>query len=199
MAYAFIQRGSSGNVFLAVPVTGSSFSIPSEMMKTSHLAEGQQLSEVEFFSLLEKVHRYTCRKKALAFLTTREHARAELHLKLVQKGIPVDIIQETLDRLEEEHLLSDERFSEQFIAFRQRRNPEGAPLLIMRLTQKGIDRTVAQKVVYSWFSDDEAVKNAIIIAARKIQRRAKSHDIKQLLKHRGFSIEHIEDALASEE
>lgn len=171
MAYATIERGASQNGYFAVPVEGSSFFISNQQFSQLGLSHKQSLSEAEFLSLRSKLIGVRCRQKALDYLATREHCRQELVLKLLLKDFPRDVIDEQLSRLEEERFLSDQRYAEQFVISRQRKNPEGSSLLKMRLVQKGVSRDIAEAACSEWFSNPEASKDALERAAERILRK----------------------------
>ena len=56
------------------------------------------------------------RKKAIELLARREHAPAELRIKLQRRGFDSIIIESTLDVLIDEDLLSEERYVESYVA-----------------------------------------------------------------------------------
>ena len=188
MAYATIRRGASQEGFFAVPVEGSSFFISPSQLAQLSLHEGDELTEQRFLAIREKLLGSRCRQKAMDLLAMREHSRKELELKLYRKEFPKDIIDAELDRLEQEALLSDRRFSEQFISSRQRKNPEGPMLLTQRLVQRGVDRALAEDAVSQWFSDDTSASEAIKGAAGKLQRKGKDNlYLREQLRRKGFS------------
>lgn len=193
MAFATIRRGASQEGFFAVPVEGSSFFIPSYQLAQLSLHEGDDLTERQFIELRDKILGSRCRQKALDLLAMREHSRKELELKLYRKEFPKEIIDTELGRLAHEGLLSDRRFAEQFIASRQRKNPEGSILLTQRLLQRGVDRALAEDAVHAWFSDDTSASEAIRSAAGKLFRKGKDLlYIREQLRRKGFSRSEIE-------
>ncbi|WP_422481169.1 regulatory protein RecX [Pleomorphochaeta sp. DL1XJH-081] len=194
MAYATIRRGASKDGYFAVPVEGSSFFISFAQLAQLGLHDGQELDEQEFFLLRDKMLGARCRLKAMDLLARREHGRKELELKLRQKDFPPAIIAEQLDRLESEHLLDDYRFANQFIISRQRKNPEGAQVLILRLVQRGVDRSIAQQAASQWFSDSEAAFDAIAKAVQRLSRKCNADSMKLTseLRKKGFSSAEIQ-------
>ena len=79
----------------------------------------------------------TIRVAAMDYLSRREHASHELYQKLLLKNYDPDEISVALERLTEQGLLSDSRFTEVFIE--QRINRGSGPLKIRaELRQKGI-------------------------------------------------------------
>lgn len=101
------------------------------------------------------------RNSALGLLARREHSRHELQQKLIQK-LPVDgavegdrdAIPALLDRLTEQGLLSDERFTEAYVNMRARKG-YGPTRIAIELAEKGIVDELAQ--VYLERSDWRAL------------------------------------------
>ena len=82
-------------------------------------------------------------------LARREHARYELRRKLAQRGFSAGEIDAALDRLEEEGLLSDERFAETFV--RQRADRGYGPLRIRQeLRDRGVEDGLISTTLASW-------------------------------------------------
>jgi len=87
------------------------------------------------------------RNKALDLLSRRDHSRFELRGKLlVRFKDDENNIERVLDDLERENLLSDQRFTEMFIRGRVRRG-SGPIRIISELRQKGIDSSLAERVL----------------------------------------------------
>lgn len=193
MAFAIIKRGASKGGYFAIPAIGPSFFISEGQLTQFNLYENQELSESEFNSLKERLLSQRCRKWALDALTRREHSRKELQLKLRLKEFPPHIIDKELDYLQEHKLLSDERFTTQFIASRQRRDPEGAVRLTQRLREKGIDQTLIEKSIKAYFDEGENLVDALVRAVERVSRR-KSLNLDQIKNHlykKGFSYSEI--------
>ncbi len=199
MAYASIRRGASGKGFFAVPEDGSSFFIPSTQFALFGLSLDQQLTESEFYVLREAMLSLSCREKALGALAMREHSCQELKIKLIQKDFPQEIVQDVLQRLTDEHLLSDRRYALQYVEVRQRKNPEGRFLLQTRLMDKGVSRDLVSEVLDAWFEDDAAVDAAVLQASRKlIRKHTDSEDLVGALRKKGFTVAEIRRALEQE-
>lgn len=196
--FAIIKRGASGDGYFAVPNEGSSFFIPLHIFVSSNLRENQEISEEQFRSLYRLERAWRCRTKALEFLATREHNRFELSIKLKKKEYPSDVIAQVLDDLEHEHILSDERYAENFISMRLRKAPEGKPLLLGRLIQKGVDRATAEAAV-NRCCDEDAMSSAILRAAEKLSKKYLDEDsLIFALQKKGFTKSNIRVALDTE-
>jgi regulatory protein len=133
------------------------------------------------------------RHAAMDLLARREHSRRELSEKLFRRFPFQQTIDEQLDRLEQDGLLSDERFVESFVNYRY--NSGKGPLRILQeLKQKGIDqelidayvdpkeehwRECAQQVLQKKFGADKASS-----PAEKAKRA-------RFLQYRGFTSEQV--------
>lgn len=74
---------------------------------------------------------------AIAALSRREHSVFEMQRKLKQKGFTDDEITKSIQRLIENNLLSEERFTESYINMRKRRG-YGPLRIAQELTQRGV-------------------------------------------------------------
>ena len=95
-----------------------------------------------------------CTDQALRYLSIREHNRRELTLKLRNKGYEEDIINRTLDNLEEDGSLSEQRYVEAYIRSSNNRHPEGRPVMMARLLSKGADRAVCARVLDDIYNEE---------------------------------------------
>lgn len=122
-------------------------------------------------------------------LARREHSRAELLRKLRQRGAPSNLAETELDKLEDDGLLSDERFCEAYVHARSQRG-YGPARLREELRQRG----VAERLVESMLNDAAYDWNALASQAfnkRFPEGRAQeaSERAKQLrfMQYRGFA------------
>ena len=75
--------------------------------------------------------------RAIDLLARREHSALELKTKLNQKGFDSADIEQTIIRLQEDNLQSDDRYTEAFVNERKRRG-HGPVKIQYQLQQKGI-------------------------------------------------------------
>lgn len=132
------------------------------------------------------------RRAAMDLLARREHGRVELARKLRQRGAPPDLIEQALDRLCEQGLLSESRYLESFV--RSRANAGYGPLRIREeLAQRGLPRAdIEQALRESGFDWEEQARE---LWQRKFgqlpadaRERAKQG---RFLSYRGYSLELI--------
>ena len=129
---------------------------------------------------------------AMDYLARREHSRAELLRKLKQKEIPIDEIEQALDRLVEQGLQSDQHFAKSFAEQRQR-NGYGPVRIENELRQRGVAEMLIHQTMLALPED------WIVCVQRVWQRKfgeppedlkAKARQQRFLLQ-RGFSYEQI--------
>ena len=83
------------------------------------------------------------RRTAMDLLARREHARAELERKLMQRGYEPDMIGPVLDDLAHEGLQSDRRYAEALVASAVARG-KGPAHARHKLRQSGVDAAVVE-------------------------------------------------------
>ncbi len=86
---------------------------------------------------------------AVRLLAGREHSRSELRSKLCARAFDPDRVDAVLDRLAASGLLSDARFTEQFVLSRRRRGL-GPIRIRAELLQRGIDSPLIDR----WLDED---------------------------------------------
>ncbi len=115
------------------------------------------------------------------------------------RGFDDAVVADVLDALERERLLSDSRFSEQFVYQRTRRG-QGPLKILHELVQRGVDEDTARAHLNP--SDPHWVGGARQARAKRfgpappadIRERARQS---RFLQQRGFSAEQIRRALAA--
>jgi len=82
------------------------------------------------------------RNSAMRLLARREHSRAELRGKLVGRGFETDSVEELLQGLEDQDLLSDQRFAMSLIASRAETG-YGPNRIGLELRNRGVSEELA--------------------------------------------------------
>ena len=86
------------------------------------------------------------RMSAMNLLSLREHSAKELHTKLTKKFSSKEIVSDVIQRLQNDGLQSDERFTEAFVNMRLRQG-KGALVIRMELKEKGISSSLIEKYI----------------------------------------------------
>jgi regulatory protein len=141
------------------------------------------------------------REAAMDYLSRREHSTHELTQKLLTREYEPEDVHAALEKLIDEGLLSDERFTEAFVYYRRQRG-SGPFKIQAELRQKGVsDAMIAQ------FLDER--DSAWLNVAQEVRVKkfgaALPSDIKEkvkqarFLQQRGFTHEQIRNALRDDE
>ena len=131
--------------------------------------------------------------RAIDLLSRREHSAEELFSKLTYKGFDASIVQQVLDKLINENLQSDERFTESFINERKRRG-HGPVKIQHELSQKGVSQSLIS--AYLDNQDDEWTKIAQLQYQKKYANKEVSNYNEwtkraRFLQSRGFTTKQI--------
>lgn len=86
------------------------------------------------------------RRVAMDLLARREHGRVELTRKLRQRGATDELIDDALDRLAEQGLLSEARYLHSFVASRAR-GGHGPLRIREELAQRGLPRDAIEQAL----------------------------------------------------
>lgn len=136
-------------------------------------------------------------QRACDFLARREHTRKELQYKLARACEDDALIEELLDKLSEEGLQSDARFTENFVHHRINKG-QGPAKIQQELNQRGVDSSVISEYLESeavdWLSlaEEVRVKKFGEAVPGDYQKKAKQS---RFLYSRGFSSEQINHLL----
>jgi regulatory protein len=139
------------------------------------------------------------RRKAMDLLARREHSVAELRRKLLNKGYSEQAVDEQLRRLEQENLLSDQRFAEAYVNFRSKKG-FGPMRIQQELKQKGIDVALAEQ----YLDNNDYWRNIAKEVREKRFGTILPKDYKDIakqmrfLQYRGFSNEQLRHLFDSE-
>lgn len=137
------------------------------------------------------------RRIAMDCLARREHSVEELRRKLAARDFTPDAIDATLARLEQEGLLSDERFAQAFVAARHRRG-QGPIRVRGELSQRGVP---AELIAVSldgvdWHGAARAAREKKFGPELPGEYAEKARQAR-FLQYRGFDAEQIQGALAA--
>jgi regulatory protein len=134
------------------------------------------------------------RKKAMDYLSRREHSRYELYQKLSKHNFERVLINEQLEKLANENLLSDQRYVEAFIDSRKR-NGKGP----VKISAELLERRVDEQLIYNSINevdDDEWLGIATTVLEKKLGNNQQLDYDNQLklmkfLSNRGFTMDQI--------
>ena len=134
--------------------------------------------------------------KALDLLSRREHSRKELYIKLSKRFDCIDEINLTLDQLEENNLLCDSRFTEEYVHSRRRKG-FGPVKISMELEKRGVKDSLISSEIDKFNDWDKLAE----LSFKKRFPDGASKNFKELQKqknfltNKGFSFYQIESVL----
>ena len=138
------------------------------------------------------------RHKAMDLLARREHSALELRRKLEAKGNPAEAVVAVVEELQHEGLVSDERFTEAFVRYRQ--NSGHGPLRIqLELRERGVSDELSSAYLdfadRQWLTLAEQVRSKRFgtAAPKDYQERARQA---RFLQYRGFTSDQTRRVLA---
>lgn len=158
------------------------------------LTVGQALDEEKIAALLAQDAREVALQAALRFLGYRARSRQELRQNLTKHEIPETVIEETLQRLEENGLLNDDAFARAWVENRSTFRPRGRRALKMELRQKGLPEDTIQSALEQADGEETLALQAARKWARKLQGLQYlefRNKLAGFLARRGFSYEVI--------
>jgi len=143
----------------------------------------------------------TVRVAAMDYLSRREHAIHELRQKLLGKDYEPEEVDTALERLCQQGLLSDERFTEAFIAYRQQRG-SGPFKINAELRQKGVSDAMIARFLDErdshWLDIARDVRNKKFGDALPSDIKEKARQTR-FLQQRGFTHEQTRSLLRDDD
>ena len=134
------------------------------------------------------------RLKIMDFLSRREHSSKEIYQKMSRRVESIEMLMEVIDGLEQDGLLSNERFAESYFQSRKRRG--FGPL---RIKNELIQRGVNENIFYSLDTETDWSLYAFQALKKKLHGKY-PEDTKEILKlkkflnYRGFDFKDIDNA-----
>lgn len=138
--------------------------------------------------------------QALKYLERKARTRKEIQIRLLEKEISQEVIEDVLVRLSREGLVNDALYAQQWAEQRIRSQRKGKAWIRQELRQKGIDKSLITEAL-DGVSSDQEYQSALIIGRKKWnQSKGELLDKKRktgsFLMRRGFSGEQVRQVLS---
>ncbi len=131
------------------------------------------------------------RSKVFKYLARREHSRYELYKKLNRKEYNRSNINKILNELEEKDYINDERFARSWIRSRLRLKPRGKRLIKKELTQKGVSKSLQDRLIFELVSEEKELEMAKNLSKKWLNRKRSKENLDRklyrYLSNKGFS------------
>lgn len=119
--------------------------LDTQTLLENRISAGTELSDEELHELIGKSDLRRAKEKALWLISYRDHSSKELYDKLIRDFSP-EAAEKALLRMNELGLINDEAFAKKYSA--ELHSKHQSPSTIRyKLTQKGIDRDMADSIV----------------------------------------------------
>ena len=138
----------------------------------------------------------TIRLKIMDFLARREYSSKEIYQKMSRRVEYKEMLDDVIQQLVEDGLISDARFAESY--FQSRKNRGFGPLRIKNeLKQKGVNESL--------FNEIQEGTDWSILALKVLEKKVKGKfpeekkevlKLKNFLNYRGFNFQHIDNAFS---
>ncbi|MFO8144083.1 MAG: RecX family transcriptional regulator [Dehalococcoidales bacterium] len=173
------------------------FSLAAQIVADEGLGVDRELTQGQMEALSRKDARMRCLSAAVSFLSYRPRSEFEVRERLGRYGFDNKSIEETVDRLKEQGLVSDLEFARFWINDRQLFSPRSKWLIGLELRRKGIDQAVIEQVVGEISDEDNAYRAASTRAhrLRGKEYRIFRHRLASYLGQRGFTYQVINNTV----
>lgn len=141
-------------------------------------------------------------RQAMNRLNRRAMSRRDLDKKLERLEYEQAVREQVLDRLTEMKFLDDEAYARALIDSTLRRKPAGPQLLRQKLYQKGIGRSLIEKLVSETTDAQDLAPGAVDLARKKLRSMqrldidTRKRRLYGLLARRGFNPDTISSVMA---
>jgi regulatory protein len=140
-------------------------------------------------------------------LTVRARSRSELRTTLARRGVPDEVAESVLDRMEEIRLVDDEAFAGEWVRSRHRSRGLAGRALSQELRLKGVDDDLARAALEEIDPESEraaaeALVHKRIRSTRGLDRQVRVRRLAGMLARKGYAsglaLSVVHDALAAE-
>ena len=138
------------------------FGIDLENYVVLGLKEGKEYSQEEINEIVKKAQFQKTLDKLLRFATLRPRSKREVRDWLKKKEVHESIFDELFERLNRLELIDDEKFAKWWIDQRLSFKPRGKRALSYELFQKGIDKTIVEKVLNNSEIDESKIAKELL-------------------------------------
>ncbi len=170
-----------------------SFSIFQANLLRLDLKNGQALTKTEIEEIKKKDNFWRIYQRALLILSYRAQAREELRRKLL-KYFEVPLIEEVIKRLEEEKLINDQEFVQEYIS----QSKKGKKAIRHDLLKKGVDKETIERGLNSLSLADEIERAKLILKKMRLEKPLGEKmrlKVMRRLQSKGFSYEVIKSVV----
>ncbi len=171
-----------------------SFSLTLDQLLREKLKKGLDLVSEDIERLKKLSDEGKLKQRALEWLLLRPHSVREFKDYMYRKKADKDLTESWVEDFKTKKYLNDEVFARWFSDQRIRKN-KSMRAIISELRAKGVEQSIAEKVVANLDSGNE---EALVNLVNKLRTRSRYKDeikLKQYLVSKGFSYSEVKEAL----
>lgn len=166
-----------------------------------HLNPGEEVDLKEYEEIMTEVLPKRALDRSYKLLMSRDYTVKQLKDKLIGDGYPMQIIDDTVEKLKSEKYLDDERFAEDYIFWKSK--TKSRKRMIMDLKQRGIEFDASSNVYDELLEKNDIDNEETIILAFLAKKGflpesatyEEKQKMTQTLLRKGFSFDSIHNIL----
>lgn len=167
------------------------------------LKKNDEITEKLLSRLLSEDYKLQIKELSFRLLARRMHSVLELKRKLIKKKFPPASVEETVTELVDRNYLDDKKFAEKYSEEKLKNNKTGIIKIKAELIQRGVDKGIIEIVLAKYENSDTVLKNALLIAQKKMSSiqyskatdQKKKEKLFRFLISKGYSTEIIKNTL----
>jgi|688.fasta_scaffold93161_2 regulatory protein len=151
------------------------------------LKKGQELEDDTIQNIIQKQNIYDCRQAALNYATYSLRTEKQVIDALIKKGFSNTVAEDGLQFVKEFGYVSNQVFCEQFIKAKVQRRYYGIERIRRELTVKGIDATMINDSIQSFYP----IESLQVYAYKSAQKKLRSISFKTIQKQKEAVYRHL--------
>ncbi len=163
------------------------------------LKENTNLTEKKYNEIIENSIYLKAKDTAFKYLGYKARTKYEVQQKLIEKEFPTEIIDRTINLLEQYGYIDDANYSKKFISEKINYRGYGKHRIKYELKQKRVDEEIIDALLIDTYDDE--LEKAIKLASKKIKNKNIDYKEKQkviaYLQRRGYSFDIIKESIDS--
>lgn len=145
-------------------------SLAYEVFLKNQLKLNQEVSSELLPLLIAEDQKYQVKQSALNFLSRRHHSKNEIRVKLRQKKFDPELINQTLNDLEQNNYIDDKIFAQIFTDEKVKAKNWGKNKVKSELIKKGLPSKIISAVIEEKFSAESEIDAGLELARKKLKK-----------------------------
>jgi regulatory protein len=145
-------------------------SLAYEVFLKNQLKPNQEISKEFQSTLIAEDQKYQVKQSALNYLSRRHHAKNEIRVKLKQKKFGSELIEQTLNDLEQNNYLDDKIFAQIFTDEKVKAKNWGRNKIKSELIKRGVTSKIISDVIEEKFSGEVEIDAGLELARKKLKK-----------------------------